>query len=88
MKNDKRTQQEKQPHASLVQVRNSIEAAKGVTRLQAAGIANNLTDEQCEAVLAAGAKKGQAATKAVLEAIEPILEVETETDTETSSATE
>lgn len=53
MKEDKRTDQEKEPHASLVEVRNTIEVVTGVPRREAAAIANQLTSTQCDAVVKA-----------------------------------
>lgn len=63
----KLTPQEKQPHESLVSVRNSIEAALECTRREAASIANQLTGEQCDKVIAAD---GDA--KKIKAAIEPV----------------
>ena len=51
----KLTEQEKNPHASLVEVRNAIEATLDGTnsRAQAAAIANELTHDQCDKIVAA-----------------------------------
>ncbi len=61
------TEQEKKPHKSLVQVRNTIETVTKCTRKQAAEIANGLTASQCDKVVEAD---GDAAK--VAEAIKPI----------------
>lgn len=64
------TAQEKQPHESLIEVRNSIEVALGDgTRRKAASIANNLTHDQCDKVIAANGDTGK-----VLAAINPVAE--------------
>ena len=47
------TDQEAHPHASLVQVRNTIEVITGCTRREAASTANKLTCEQCDAIVKA-----------------------------------
>lgn len=49
------TEQEKKPHPSLIEVRNSIEVALGETgtRRKAANIANQLTHDQCDKVVEA-----------------------------------
>jgi len=67
--NDKRTEQEKAPHKSLVEVRNAIEVAKECGRKEAAGIANKLTYKQCDLVVAADGDKGkiEQAIKTVVE---------------------
>lgn len=51
----KLTEQEKNPHSSLVEVRNAIEATLdgNKCRSQAAAIANELTHEQCDKIVAA-----------------------------------
>lgn len=73
-KDDKRTEQEKAPHRSLVEVRNAIEAAnENRSRKEAAKIANSLTHKQCDAVVAADgdAAKVEQAIKPVVEKPEP-----------------
>lgn len=51
----KLTDQEKNPHPSLVEVRNAIEATLdgNQCRSQAAAIANELTHDQCDKIVAA-----------------------------------
>lgn len=66
---DKRTEQEKAPHKSLVEVRNAIEVAKECSRKEAAGIANKLTHKQCDLVVAADGDKGK-----IEQAIKPVVE--------------
>lgn len=66
------TEQEKNPHLSLVSVRNCIETCLDVPRSEAAVIANSLSHEQCDDVVAADgdAKRVEAAiqtAKAVTE---------------------
>ena len=56
------TEQEQAPHASLVEVRNSIQVATDCSRKEAAEIANNLTAKQCDAVVAADGDKAKIAT--------------------------
>lgn len=70
---DKRTEQEKAPHKSLVQVRNAIEVAKECSRKEAAVIANMLTNKQCDLVVAADGDKGkiEQAIKTVVEKPDP-----------------
>ncbi|MEQ8636905.1 hypothetical protein [Gimesia maris] len=64
------TIQEKNPHKSLVEVRNTIEVVTECTRKQAAAIANNLTHAQCDAIVKADGDKAkvEAAIKPVVEA--------------------
>lgn len=60
------TEQELNPHKSLVEVRNSIQFATECGRKQAAEIANQLTGGQCDAVVAADGDK-----KKIEDAIQP-----------------
>ena len=57
-------QQEKDPHPSLVQVRNSLEVALVLTRGEAANAANGLSHKQCDDIVAAHGDAGK--IKAVL----------------------
>lgn len=58
---DTRTPQEVNPHAELIRVRNLVQEHCGVTRKEAASIANHLSHEECDQVLEAAddAKKVQ-----------------------------
>jgi len=70
-----RTEQEKNPHKSLVEVRNTIEIITECTRREAAIIANSLTHAQCDAIVKADGDeaKVKAAIKPVVEkAVEPV----------------
>jgi len=63
------TEQEKNPHKSLVEVRNTIEILTECTRKQAASIANHLTHAQCEAIVEADGDEAK-----VKAAIRPVVE--------------
>lgn len=79
----KLTQQEQQPHESLVQVRNAIQSSLECPRKEAALIANELTHDQCEKVVAADADKAkvEAAIKNVKPKLEPAKTGESKTAT-------
>lgn len=66
------TIQEKNPHKSLVEVRNSIEIVTGCIRKEAAAIANNLTHEQCDAVVKADGD--EAKIKQAIQPVKPVVE--------------
>lgn len=64
------TIQEKNPHKSLVEVRNTIQVVIDCSRKEAADIANNLNHSQCDAIVKADGDKAkvEAAIKPVVEA--------------------
>lgn len=51
--NKQLTTQEQAPHESLVSVRNCVEACLNLSRVEAAGIVNNLSHKQCDLVITA-----------------------------------
>lgn len=63
------TEQEKNPHKSLVEVRNTIEITTECSRKEAAAIANNLTHAQCDAIVQADGDEAK-----VKAAIKPVVE--------------
>lgn len=49
----RRTTQEVSAHPKLVSVRNAVETAVGFSRAEAADVANRLSHQQCDEILAA-----------------------------------
>lgn len=83
----KLTNQERQPHQKLAQVRNAVAEALGLERAKAAAICNHFRAKDCEAVLKAAGdkKKVEAAVKAASvpdpDPVEPAVPVEDEVPT-------
>lgn len=69
MEREELTQQQRSPHAKLVECRNAVEKVLKLTRRHAAVVCNRLSHKQVEAVLAAG-DDAEKVTKAV-EFVEP-----------------